>query len=182
MKLRFSGGLASQITTNPYEAAEHADAYLEFEIFLGNRDLLHVRKITSREGTYNDDGTVVFDSFVPILNWNAQPIFEVMLPPLPLFAATHFAMKARAFVHADNGYVGPTYAKVDATHTMEVLGLIPYDANGNVLPSDSLVVTGQSGFGYPVLGSVVPEPSGLSGLVVLAGVGVFGRPWRRRAC
>jgi hypothetical protein len=80
--------------------------------------------------------------------------------------------------------LGDAEVVADFQHTMKVAGLIPYDANGNVLPSNSLVFTTDSGYSIPVLGSEVPEPTSLSTwlLITLLGSAPAARRTRRLPC
>jgi hypothetical protein len=101
-----------------------------------------------------------------------------------LFGHTkHVSVSALLTATANNQFGNVTeHAKVDFKNTIEILGIIPYDSDGNILPSNSLTITSESGLIYPVLGLeplAAPEP----GTLTLAGLGVVGlvaSAWRQR--
>ena len=74
-----------------------------------------------------------------------------------------------ANVNANNSTrLGPSSVFADFRHTFTIDGLVPYDADGNILPSNSLVFTTDLGDSIAVLGSDVPEPATITLTLAMA--------------
>jgi hypothetical protein len=174
LKLRFHADMISSLNT--YNGGLHAGADLVFDLRYGDQ---HVHKIFSRTGTYADDGTGVFDSYELVSDWHHTAEGTLTLPPASLIGGTNLHMTLEVVVGAENDTVdGPAHTMIDATHTVEILGLIPYDAAGHVLSPDAAAFTSASGFTYPVLADV-PEPAGVS-VVAVAALALVPRGGRLR--
>lgn len=164
MQLQFHADMVSQLAGPiTFNAMEHAEVNLAVDIRFGSA---HVHKIFSRDGSYTDDGTYVAGTFDQVFDWVKGADFTVALPAVPAFPGTPLHLEVDAVVEAANDTAdGPTLASIDSSHSLDILGIIPYDANGNVMPTDGISITGTSGFNYAV---ITPEPTSLSLLVATA--------------